>query len=121
MSRFDLGDGTQEMTLGIFSHRGRISYDTANPLNLGGVPALKPHPQRLPPSLDTTSLLWSFLTALLSLILAEEQAKYKFDHSTEPALAAAVKEPAVVKAVLDSIKKKARGLKGYVNLARQEE
>ncbi|KAG9034957.1 hypothetical protein FS837_002076 [Tulasnella sp. UAMH 9824] len=49
-------------------------------------------------------------------IIAEEQAKHKFDHTSEPALAAAVKEPAVVRAVLDSMTnqvKKAGGLKGF--------
>ncbi|KAG8948983.1 hypothetical protein FRC04_009184 [Tulasnella sp. 424] len=49
-------------------------------------------------------------------IIAEEQANHKFDPTAEPALAAAVKEPAVVKAVLDSITnqvKKAGGLKGF--------
>ncbi|KAG8918228.1 hypothetical protein FRC00_012718, partial [Tulasnella sp. 408] len=52
-------------------------------------------------------------------IIAEEQAKYKFDHRAEHALAAAVKEPAVVKAVLDSMTnqvKKDGGLKGHVAL-----
>lgn len=50
-------------------------------------------------------------------IIAEEQAKYKFDHLAGHALAAAVKEPTVVKAVLDSLTnevKKAGGLKGYM-------
>ncbi|KIO20763.1 hypothetical protein M407DRAFT_29608 [Tulasnella calospora MUT 4182] len=49
-------------------------------------------------------------------IIAEEQANHEFDHTAEPALAAAVKEPAVVKAVLDSMTnqvKKAGGLKGF--------
>ncbi|KAG8980536.1 hypothetical protein FRB90_007664 [Tulasnella sp. 427] len=49
-------------------------------------------------------------------IIAEEKANYKFDPAAQPAVDAAVKEPAVVKAVLDSITaqvKKAGGLKGF--------